>query len=124
MVKSLGITLDDVKACTDVQQLKEWKLQIDGELLDVNTQLDNAKSTRYETGAFADHAWFRTARNFRGVLTLFLSHINQRLGSINTVDKTKRQTTWDQQFVQAAKRILSPALYADIVNQTNQEATA
>ena len=98
-------------------QLLLRKAELEGEMDHIRSQIASAKARVAETGEYSDRGWFIRANDA-------LRHKGreaQRIQWLIGKAKKKLSSTFEQQFIAAARRRLQPDVFAELINEAHGE---
>lgn len=115
------ITVDQIPQLSETELIK-LQQAVSAHLVSLKGQIERAKANRQTAGEYADADWFARVN---GAARLY-GMLHQATCADRSRRKAERkegqesQMAWEREFVKAAKVLLSPKLYEDIVNVTNR----
>jgi MFS superfamily sulfate permease-like transporter len=88
----------------------------------VGTQIDFAKSEAAASGQYADRDWFNRARHAKKMMGREHQLATLALAKRRKAERQARNAAVERRFVEAAKRILTPCLFADLMREAEASA--
>lgn len=92
------------------------------DMAQIDSQLDFAKSTAAATGRYSDHDWFNRARHAKRMKGREHQLATLALSKRRKEERRARQDSIERRFVEVAKRVLSPDLFAEVMRQAEAGA--
>lgn len=102
---SLGISTEDVKACNDRVQLKQWKADMEIHIAEIESQLREVRSKQIETGKYADPEWYSRTNMYKRYQSGLKAQIDARLSSLKK-EEAKHNDYIEKTFWKAKLREL------------------
>lgn len=108
-----GITSDRINQCTDVNELLNWKMIIESNIVSSQMKIDTIRGEQAKTGVYADPKVWTGINGYRRVLGFLSQKIQHRLRELHYSNKPKERTL-EEWFCVEAKRILPEITYSEI----------
>lgn len=118
--KNVRWAIEQLPSLTD-DELAMAKVEVDNVIGAIRSQVDASKS-RAAAGEYDDQEWFRAAESAARAKGRVSQAIQAEMGIRNRRRKEanrERDNTFDARFVVAARIVLSPEQYAEVVTVAN-----
>jgi hypothetical protein len=116
--QDIGITVEQIDACTDKEELIRMKLEVEAAMVQIKGQIGNAKA-KYIAGDDVDRAWFERAKGARRWHGYLQQKILIKEREITGKRKDENRSSFGNIFVDVARELLPKDQFAKLFNETS-----
>jgi hypothetical protein len=115
------INSEDIDDCESIDELREWKMNLEGAMVDADLRINTAKGNAASNGDFMEPEKYNKLLSYRRVLGFLHQKIIFRERYFKSLKPEKKDNdSFPRIFMQCAKVILSKSVYEHILEKTKE----
>ena len=102
-----------------MDELEELRNALESDMARIRMQIEEAKTRVIERGEYSDGDWFRRANYALRQKGREHQNVLREIGRLNRERRASQATTFEKAFIDAAKRRLDKAVFADLAGEAH-----